>query len=150
MKKTLLVLVATLALVGSSFADSFSLSIGVGGRHGGSYGPYSRYPHGGYYRGGPSFGYYHRPIYYYPPPTRVVYYESAPVVTTVQAPPQTVVVQQAAPAPSVAVTPANAPYGVLINGMVKSPWSDFQITAGGKSPGQILYDPNTGQPFRIP
>lgn len=42
------------------------------------------------------------------------------------------------------------PYGYLHGGKLKSPWSDFQMSVGGKAPGQIVYDPNTGQPFRVP
>lgn len=46
----------------------------------------------------------------------------------------------------------SVPYGHTSagTGQVKSPWSDFALSTGGKSPGQIVYDANTGQPFRIP
>jgi uncharacterized protein YcfJ len=42
------------------------------------------------------------------------------------------------------------PYGYLNSGLIKSPWSDFTMSVGGKVSGQIVYDPNTGQPFKIP
>jgi hypothetical protein len=42
------------------------------------------------------------------------------------------------------------PYGYLESGRIRSPWSDFAMSVGGKSSGQILYDPNTGQAFRVP
>lgn len=42
------------------------------------------------------------------------------------------------------------PYGYMRGGLVGSPWSDFTMSAGGKAPGQVVYDPNTGRPFRIP
>lgn len=44
-----------------------------------------------------------------------------------------------------------APYGYILDGgMLKSPWSDFTMTLGGKHQGQVLYDSNTGQPFIVP
>jgi hypothetical protein len=50
----------------------------------------------------------------------------------------------------VVTTTGQVPYGYLNGGMVKSPWSDFTMSVGGKASGQIVYDPNTGQAFRIP
>lgn len=44
----------------------------------------------------------------------------------------------------------DAPYGYLNGGTIKSPWSEFAMSVGGKSSGDVLYDPSTGQPFRIP
>ncbi|MEM9444195.1 MAG: glycine zipper domain-containing protein [Verrucomicrobiota bacterium] len=45
----------------------------------------------------------------------------------------------------------SAPYGhILAGGNIKSPWSEFTMSLGGKSPGQIVFDANTGQAFRIP
>ncbi len=46
---------------------------------------------------------------------------------------------------------ADAPYGfVRGDGTIRSPWSEFSLSLGGLSPGQIVYDAHTGQPFRIP
>ncbi|MEM9398866.1 MAG: hypothetical protein AAF984_01540 [Verrucomicrobiota bacterium] len=43
------------------------------------------------------------------------------------------------------------PYGHMQNGgEVRSPWSNFTVSVGGKSPGDVVYDANTGQAFRIP
>ncbi|MFH1066330.1 MAG: glycine zipper 2TM domain-containing protein [bacterium] len=42
------------------------------------------------------------------------------------------------------------PYGFLEGGQVRSPWSDFYMSVGGKTSGQVIYDSNTGQPFRVP
>ncbi|MFH1066673.1 MAG: hypothetical protein V1746_02055 [bacterium] len=42
------------------------------------------------------------------------------------------------------------PYGFLSGGRVKSPWSDFSMSVGGKTSGEVIYDPNTGQAFRVP
>lgn len=42
------------------------------------------------------------------------------------------------------------PYGFLSGGTVRSPWSDFSMSVGGKTSGQVIYDPNTGQAFRVP
>ncbi|MDZ4815996.1 MAG: glycine zipper 2TM domain-containing protein [Verrucomicrobiota bacterium] len=43
------------------------------------------------------------------------------------------------------------PYGFPIDsGRVKSPHTDFSISMGGKTRGDVLYDAHTGQPFRVP
>ncbi|MFZ5806883.1 MAG: hypothetical protein ACOY3I_06735 [Verrucomicrobiota bacterium] len=42
------------------------------------------------------------------------------------------------------------PYGYMRGGKIKSPWSDFTVSAGGKTSGEIIYDANTGQAFRVP
>lgn len=44
----------------------------------------------------------------------------------------------------------SVPYGYMNGGKIKSPWSSFAMSVGGKSSGDLLYDPNTGQAFRIP
>ena len=60
------------------------------------------------------------------------------------------------PAPVVVheyVTPSSdssIPYGDLQGGSLKSPWSDFTMSVGGKASGQIVYDPNNGKAFRVP
>lgn len=81
-------------------------------------------------------------------------YPGTRVVETVYAPrPQPRVVQVQCPQPTrlVVKSPAaNAPYGFLSGGNIKSPWSDFTMSVGGKTSGQIIYDPNTGNPFRVP
>ncbi|MFZ5807374.1 MAG: hypothetical protein ACOY3I_09245 [Verrucomicrobiota bacterium] len=50
----------------------------------------------------------------------------------------------------VVTTDDSVPYGYMSGGEIKSPWSSFAMSVGGKSSGDILYDPNTGQAFRIP
>jgi len=78
--------------------------------------------------------YYSSPVYYGPP--AVVYTE--PVYS--QPPIRTVSTQK-----------TTAPYGYLVSqGTAKSPWSDFTVSTGGKSSGQVVYDANNGKPFRIP
>jgi hypothetical protein len=42
------------------------------------------------------------------------------------------------------------PYGFMKGGKIRSPWSEFTMSVGGKVSGQIVYDPHTGQPFRVP
>lgn len=47
----------------------------------------------------------------------------------------------------------NLPYGYLDDDdddEIRSPWSNVTIPTSGHCAGQILYDPNTAQPFRIP
>lgn len=82
------------------------------------------------------------PVYYYNTAPAPVYYQpaytSAPTVvqpTTFSAP---------------AASQTTAPYGILSGGQLRSPYSDFSISVGGLTRGNILYDPHTGQPFMVP
>jgi hypothetical protein len=45
----------------------------------------------------------------------------------------------------------SAPYGYVTDARtVRSPWSNFEVGLGGKTAGQVVFDTNTGQAFRIP
>jgi hypothetical protein len=103
-----------------------SVSVGYGHSRGRSH-------CGSRYHPGP---YFSHQVIYSPPP--VVVHEvvvEEPVVYT--------------PPPPVA--PVAAPYGHMgSDGTIKSPWSDFSMSVGGLSPGQIVYDGYNGKPFTIP
>jgi len=44
-----------------------------------------------------------------------------------------------------------APYGFMLpDGEIRSPHSDFTMSVGGLSPGQIVYDGLNGKPFMVP
>jgi hypothetical protein len=79
-------------------------------------------------------GYYSRPVavvepVYYPEPAVI---EPAPVALS----------QTLSPGP---------PYGYLGgSGILKSPWSDFQMEISGLNRGQTVYDAKTGQAFLVP
>jgi len=91
----------------------------------------------------PTYVYQSAPVYYAPAP---VYYQQAYVAPAVVQ--QTTVV-----APSVTSAPAaqsSAPYGILSEGQLRSPYSDFSLSVGGLTRGNVLYDPHTGQPFMVP
>lgn len=148
MKKFLAVLFMGAILTSSSFADHYD----------------HHYYHGGHFGGPgialasifgaaviadaviasqqPTYVYQPAPVYYYSAPAPV-YYQSAP----------TVVQQTAAPAPAPATTvttQGTAPYGILSEGQLRSPYSDFTLSIGGLTRGNVLYDPHTGQPFMVP
>lgn len=152
---TVLVLTGLAAI--SSAEAGVRVSVGFGGcGYGGFYGFYG--PRGC----GP--GWYSRPYpyfcgYYYAPP--VVY--TVPVATAPLYSEGYVNNYEATPAhnssrPARTVTTSQedsdssqAPYGFMSGpGQVKSPWSDFTISSGGKSSGQVVYDANNGKAFRIP
>jgi hypothetical protein len=136
MKKLLLASLCALslfALAPSSHAGHVGVSIGIGIPIHSSpcYRP-SYYP-----------GYCSRPYYrpaYYP------YYYSAPIVYS-----EPVVERVYVQSPAAAVTEESIAYGTVASqGVVKSPWSDFTMSTGGKTPGQIVYDSNNGKAFRVP
>lgn len=118
-------LLLTLFLAGVFSAISISSSF-ARGHHGGGHGwPFFSF---GFYDD-PYYGYYYPPVVYAQPETTVVY-------TT--------------PNVSVAAPPTAVPSGSLKEGRLYSPWSDFSMPVGKKSSGQTVYDPNTGQAFRVP
>jgi hypothetical protein len=79
---------------------------------------------------------YVAPTYYASPP--VVYVPSTQVITAAASPTAT------APAPSI-------PYGfVQTGGTIKSPYSDFTLSLKGRSSGDVIYDANNGNAFKIP
>ena len=67
------------------------------------------------------------PYYYIPPPA--VYTEQPPCSQPLQ--------QQ-------------IPYGFIVNGNLKSPYSDFTVQIGGHSSGEVFYDSYNGKPFKLP
>lgn len=97
-------------------------------------------------------------IYYSLNPPPPVYYVAAPAYY--QAP---VVYSQPAstgyyPAPvsysasqpaAVAQTPS-IPYGFVSGDTIKSPFSSFSMSLKGHSSGSVIYDANTGSPFKVP
>jgi len=90
--------------------------------------------------------YYHRSAYsrsYSRPRYQKTVYRSRPVV-------REVVVEQPVVIEHASVPDDLAPYGFLDGGQIRSPWSDFEMSVGGLSPGQTVYDGLTGKPFRVP
>jgi len=125
---------AAQAAVGVGIGFSFSDRGHRGHRHHGHRG--HRYYRGPRYYSPRFYGGYYYPAYeVYPAPVVV---EERIVETP---PPAQVETYQGHP----------IPYGFVASaGRVKSPWSDFTISQGGRTPGEVVYDANTGKPFRIP
>lgn len=71
--------------------------------------------------------YWHRPVVIYETPPPVVVHEYVETASD-----------------------SSIPYGDITSGTLKSPWSDFTMSVGGKTSGQIVYDPNNGKAFRVP
>jgi len=71
--------------------------------------------------------------------------------TIAQNPPGTI--QQAPPTVYSQPAPVAAPslrYGTIVNGSVKSPYSDFTISLSGLAQGSKVFDANSGQPLLVP
>lgn len=83
----------------------------------------------------------HHQSYSRHPVRRHVYYSNQRTCDPVIIERKTVVVEKA----------EAVPYGYMLpDGRIRSPWSNFEMSVGGKAPGQVVYDANTGQGFRIP
>lgn len=80
---------------------------------------------------------------YYPAP--VVYSQPAPVVYS-SAPVTYVAPQNTGVTPS---TPS-VPYGFVSGSTIKSPYSPFAMSLNGRTSGSLVYDANTGDPFKVP
>ena len=105
---------------------------------------YSLNPHPVYYVEAPG---YYQPTVVYAQPAQVVY---ATPPTTYAVTQSETVVAVPPPVPAIAPAPAAVPYGFVSGSTIKSPYSSFTLSLSGHSSGSVVYDANTGSPFKVP
>jgi len=108
---------------------------------------YARPYYGAYYSG---YGDYYSSGVIYAPPLDVGVSFYPPGEVPPPAPASSTPAPAATPAPVAPPASAPLPTGVLdVNGYVHSPFSNATVLVPNVKSGQLIYDPTTGQPFRV-